>query len=118
LLYATSRGFNTIASGGIRSAADCARALALGARAVSLALPFLRSYRDAGLAGVCETAERLTEGIRAIMLLTGSRQIADLRRAPRFLGPDLRAWLDLDIVVRTPETDIQWRHVDERTGTI
>lgn len=96
LLYATARGFCTIASGGIRSAVDCARALNLGAEAVSLALPFLRSYRDAGAVGVAETAQGLVEGIRGVMLLTGSRRIADLRRVPRVLGPHLRAWLELD----------------------
>jgi hypothetical protein len=34
------------------------------------------------------------ESLRAVALLTGSRRAADLRHAPRVLGPRLRAWLD------------------------
>jgi len=93
VVYARQCGLSTIASGGVRGAMDAARALALGAEAVSLALPFLRAYRAAGYAGVHETAARLTEGLRAVLVLTGARAVGDLRRVPRVLGPQLRAWL-------------------------
>ena len=87
-------GLQTIASGGIRGAADAVRALALGADAVSLALPFLRAHAERGEQGVFEVAAALCEGIRALMLLTGTRRVSALRDAPRVIGPDLRAWLD------------------------
>lgn len=92
--YAVQRGFLTIASGGIRSAGDAVNALALGARAVSLALPFLRAWISAGVGGVVARAQEIAEGIRAALLLTGCRTLHDLRAVPRILGPDLRAWLD------------------------
>jgi isopentenyl-diphosphate delta-isomerase len=94
VVFARRAGLRTIASGGIRSAADAVRALALGADAVSLALPFLRAYAEQGARGVLDTAGRLTESIRALMLLTGARRVADLHRVPRGLGATLRGWID------------------------
>jgi isopentenyl-diphosphate delta-isomerase len=94
LLYARGAGLAAIASGGIRSPADAVAALALGAGAVALALPFLRAHAARGLEGVIETGRDLCEGVRALMLLTGSRRVRDLARAPRVLGAELRAWLE------------------------
>jgi isopentenyl-diphosphate delta-isomerase len=94
VVFARRAGLRSIASGGIRSAADAVRALALGADAVSLALPFLRAYAEEGVPGVLGAAERLVEGIRALMLLTGARKVGDLHRLPRGLGPGLRGWID------------------------
>jgi len=94
VVFARRAGLHTIASGGIRSAADVVRALALGADAVSLALPFLRAHAEGGVTGVLDAAGRLIEGVRALMLLTGARQVVDLRRVPRGLGPALRSWIE------------------------
>lgn len=94
IVYARRAGLRTIASGGIRNAVDAARALALGAEAASMALPFLQAHARRGLDGVLEYGERLAEGLRAVMLLSGARRVADLPRVPRALGPELRSWLD------------------------
>ncbi len=94
--YARRAGLVTIASGGIRSPLDAVRALALGADAVGLALPFLRAYHEEGALGVARAAEALTEGIRALLLLVGARGVADLRRAPRVLGPALQRWIEVE----------------------
>jgi isopentenyl-diphosphate delta-isomerase len=93
LVYARRAGFQAIASGGIRGALDAVRALALGAEAVSVALPFLRAYAARGEQGVFEIAAGLCEGVRALMLLMGARRLGDLRRVPRVVGPELAAWL-------------------------
>jgi isopentenyl-diphosphate delta-isomerase len=94
IVFARRAGLRTIASGGIRGAHDAVRALALGAEATSLALPFLRAYAEEGEAGVLRAAGRLIEGVRALLLLTGARKVADLHRLPRWIGPGLRAWID------------------------
>jgi len=94
VVYAHRSGFHTIASGGIRGALDAVRAFALGADTVSLALPFLRAFTSAGERGVMELAQTLTEGIRALLLLSGARRPAELQDQPRVLGPGLRAWTE------------------------
>ncbi len=95
VVYARRAGLRAIASGGLRGALDVVHALALGAQAAALALPFLRAFARGGPEGVIEFAAQLAEGIRSAMLLVGARRIDDLPRVPRAIGPKLRAWLDL-----------------------
>jgi isopentenyl-diphosphate delta-isomerase len=95
LVYARRLGLSAIASGGLRGALDAVRALALGAEAAGLALPFLRAFARGGPDAVMELGAQLAEGIRSAMLLLGARRVADLRRVPRVIGPRLRAWLEV-----------------------
>ena len=87
-------GLDTIASGGIRSGHDIARALALGARAGGMAAPMLRAQRAGGSDSVSELIAQVIASIRAVCLLGGCRSARDLARAPRHLGAPLRAFLD------------------------
>jgi isopentenyl-diphosphate delta-isomerase len=87
-------GLDVIASGGMRTGYDIARALALGARAGGMAAPMLRAQRAGGSAAVTALIAQVTASIRAICLLTGCRAARDLARAPRHLGAPLRAYLD------------------------
>jgi isopentenyl-diphosphate Delta-isomerase len=87
-------GLVTIASGGLRSGYDVARALALGARAGGMAAPMLRAQRAGGSDAVRAMIDRVTHSIRAVCLLTGCRTAFDLARAPRHLGAPLRQFLD------------------------
>ena len=93
IVYARREGLGTIASGGIRNGLDAARALALGADAVSLALPMLRAFAAGGLDAALAAAHGLVDSLRSVALLTGSRRPSDLAKAPRVLGPELRAWV-------------------------
>jgi isopentenyl-diphosphate Delta-isomerase len=83
-----------IASGGLRSGYDVARALALGARAGGMAAPMLRAQRAGGHTAVVALIAQITASIRSICLLTGCRAVGDLAAAPRHLGAPLRAFLD------------------------
>jgi len=96
IVFAQRRGMRTIASGGIRSGLDAARALALGAEAVSLALPFLRAYREGGEAALLTCATSLVEQLRAVTLLCGQATTRGLPGASFRLGPELRSWLETD----------------------
>ncbi len=91
---AASLGLTTIASGGLRSGLDVARALALGARAGGLAAPALRAQMAGGTDGVRAFLAQVTTALRTVMLLCGVRRPDELVLAPRHLGPPLRAWLD------------------------
>jgi isopentenyl-diphosphate delta-isomerase len=95
VVYARRAGLSTLASGGIRTALDVVRALALGARAAGLALPFLRAFDRGGPKAVAAFGEELSEGVRALLLLAGCSRPEQLAAAPRVLGPGLRAWLEV-----------------------
>ena len=71
-----------LASGGLRSGLDLAKALALGAELGGLALPFIRAVKEGGAEAALAVIDTLARALRAVMLLTGSREVADLRRAP------------------------------------
>jgi len=94
VVYAARAGLRVIASGGVRGAVDAAAALALGADAVSLALPFFRAFTEGEQAGVLVAGERLIEGLRTVTLLTGARDVRALRRVPRVIGPSLARWIE------------------------
>jgi isopentenyl-diphosphate delta-isomerase len=85
---------DVIASGGLRTGYDVARALALGARAGGMAAPMLRAQRAGGQAGVTAALTEIIAAIRVVCLLTGCRSVRDLASAPRHLGAPLRAFLD------------------------
>lgn len=68
-----------VASGGIRNGIEIAKALALGADAAALALPFLKAAERSTEATV-EAIERVVEELRTAMFVTGSRNLTDLKR--------------------------------------
>jgi isopentenyl-diphosphate delta-isomerase len=88
-------GLDVIASGGIRTGLEAAKALALGAMVAGTALPVFRAFREGGAPAADLYVSRLVDGLRTAMVLTGSRDLAALRRAPRVIGPRLRGWLSI-----------------------
>ncbi|WP_207586256.1 type 2 isopentenyl-diphosphate Delta-isomerase [Halomontanus rarus] len=69
-----------IASGGVRSGLDVAKAIALGARAGGLAKPFL-APAGRGPEAVVDMVEQLRLELRTAMFVTGSASVADLQTA-------------------------------------
>ncbi len=87
-------GFETvIATGGVTSGLEVAKAIALGATAAGVARPVLRALREGGRAAASATLERIERELRAVMLLTGSQDLGALRRARRVVRGELGAWL-------------------------
>lgn len=91
--YAAQAGLVTIATGGIRSGLDVARALALGASAAGIARPMLQALNDGGRAGAEAYLDRVERELRAVMLLCGARSVAELRRVARVVTGELKDWL-------------------------
>ncbi len=86
-----------IASGGMRSGIDMAKALALGADCCGAALPFLKP------ASISEKAaeEKIAEFVRQLkisMMLTGSKNIAELKKAKYVLTGFVKEWKEQRIV--------------------
>lgn len=81
-----------IASGGIRSGLDVAKAIALGARAGGLAKPFLGAAAE-GTDAVVDLIETLRLELETAMFVTGSRTIPDLQDADHVVLGRTREYL-------------------------
>lgn len=84
-----------IATGGIQTGLDVARALALGATACGIARPILQAQDGGGVEGALGLLAQIDADLRAAMLLTGCRDLTALGQAPRLLGATLRAWAEI-----------------------
>jgi isopentenyl-diphosphate delta-isomerase len=73
---------------------DIARAIALGASAAGIARPVLRALASGGRAAVLALLDAIETELRAVMLLTGSRDMKALGRTPRVIVGELSSWLD------------------------
>lgn len=81
-----------IASGGIRTGTDMAKALALGASLTSLSAPILRT----AVKGLKETKSRLLllmEELRNVMFLVGADSVQTLRKRPVVITGKTMEWL-------------------------
>ncbi|MHB8352089.1 MAG: alpha-hydroxy-acid oxidizing protein, partial [Thermoplasmata archaeon] len=85
-------GLPIIASGGIRSGLDVARAVALGAQAAGTAGGILRAAATS-VEATREELEHLIHELKVAMFLTGSRTIGDLGRTRYILTGETRQWL-------------------------
>jgi len=85
-------GFEIIATGGVKTGSDVARALALGATVGGIAAQALRAQKAGGSPGAKHYLEAVVRAVRANMLLTGSRTVEALRNAPKILTGDLPRW--------------------------
>jgi isopentenyl-diphosphate delta-isomerase len=81
-----------IATGGVRNGLDAAKAIALGADIVGMALPLLKPAQqgDDALLGFIQHFER---ELRTAMFLTGCRTLSDLRQAALVVTGLSRDWL-------------------------
>jgi isopentenyl-diphosphate delta-isomerase len=87
-------GFKTIfATGGMMTGLDAAKAVVLGASAAGMARPALQAFDRGGKTGAAAFFDQVEAELRTAMLLTGSRTLADLKRAPRLILGELAEWL-------------------------
>ena len=82
-----------IASGGLRTGLDVAKAMALGANLGGMALPFFRAQQAAGVEGVKSAIDVVLASLRQTLLLCGAKSQAQLHAGPKVITGELKDWL-------------------------
>jgi isopentenyl-diphosphate delta-isomerase len=90
VLLCKRESLEVIATGGIKSGYDVARAIALGATACGIARIAYQAYIDGGREGAEALFDSVERELAAVMLLTGSRTVEALKSVPRTLTGELR----------------------------
>jgi len=88
----SSSGLKVICSGGVRTGLDAAKALALGATCVGVALPLLRRA-NAGNEAVREWIGYFNDELRLAMFLVGASSTSEMRSCPVLITGHMRSWL-------------------------
>jgi isopentenyl-diphosphate delta-isomerase len=95
-------GLPLIATGGVRSGLDVARALALGATLVGMGFPFLKAASE-GYEQVCALLEQTIAELKVALQLSGAASVAALRQADVVVTGETRTWL----ILRGFEAELQ-----------
>jgi isopentenyl-diphosphate delta-isomerase len=90
---AVASGLPVVATGGIRSGLEAAKALALGARLVGVARPLLQAALE-GDAAVDRWIDQLLFELRAVLFLTGSKDLDALREPRPLVLGETALWLE------------------------
>ncbi|MEW5996641.1 MAG: type 2 isopentenyl-diphosphate Delta-isomerase [Candidatus Micrarchaeota archaeon] len=80
-----------VGSGGVRNGVDAAKAIALGASVAGASRPFLLAYEDKKLDAVCSG---WVQQMKICAMLTGSRDVAALKKAPFAVSRWLKDWME------------------------
>jgi isopentenyl-diphosphate delta-isomerase len=83
-----------VASGGIRSGLDAAKALALGADVAGFALPMVRAHQQGGVEAARATLRAVIDALRAAFLLCGARNLVALRATRPVILEPLKSWIE------------------------
>ena len=92
--YSESTSLNVIASGGIRTGTDVAKALSLGASLTGLAGPILVASKK-GPREIKKTLQVIIESLRNIMFLVGAESIPKLKKNPLVITGKTVEWLKM-----------------------
>ena len=80
-----------ISSGGIRNGLEAAKAIALGADAVGMALPFLKN--SSSQENLNKFIQRFNDSLRLAMFLVGANNIEELKQSKLVIRGKTREWL-------------------------
>ncbi|MBN2334095.1 type 2 isopentenyl-diphosphate Delta-isomerase [Candidatus Bathyarchaeota archaeon] len=83
-----------IASGGLRTGAEVAKSIALGADAAGMAKPYLEKVvmgRDA----LAEHVDNIVQELKVVMFLVGAKNVAELQQVPALIMGRTAEWLGL-----------------------
>lgn len=94
-IVAMQMPIQVVASGGIRSAVDSAKALALGADMVGISGFFLKILLNDGYAELERKWERFLYQIKAVFLMTGASNCMEIRKKPLLIFDRTAQWMKL-----------------------
>ncbi|HEU5370513.1 MAG TPA: alpha-hydroxy-acid oxidizing protein, partial [Ktedonobacterales bacterium] len=94
LVEAGAASLPLIATGGVRTGLDAARALAMGATLVGMAFPFLKAASESYEAVQAFVRQFLLE-LQVAMQLSGAASVPALRQADVIIGGETRQWLEM-----------------------
>jgi isopentenyl-diphosphate delta-isomerase len=89
-----STDLKIIASGGLRTGVEMAKAIALGADAVGIAKPFLEKAVE-GKGALLEHVNDILREFRTVMFLVGARNVEELKKVPVVVLGRTSEWLRL-----------------------
>ncbi|WP_054697410.1 type 2 isopentenyl-diphosphate Delta-isomerase [Syntrophomonas palmitatica] len=89
----TGLDLQVIASGGIRTALETAKCIAMGADLVGMAGTLLKILLQNGLHSLDEWLDKFLFKLKAILLMTGSKNIDELQKCPLIITGNTAAWL-------------------------
>ena len=95
LQVATGNFQTVIATGGVATGLDVARAIALGAHGAGMARPVIQALDRDGIPGATALLAQVESDLKLALLLTGCRNLSELRKAPKSLGPELQRWSEI-----------------------
>ncbi|MGI6588296.1 MAG: type 2 isopentenyl-diphosphate Delta-isomerase [Peptococcia bacterium] len=83
-----------IASGGITNSLEVMKALAVGADVVGIAGFFLQKLINEGEEALRKTIHNFSEELKTIMLLTGTQNLAEIKKTPLMITGFVREWCE------------------------
>lgn len=89
-----SEDLTLISSGGIKTSLDILKSLILGANVVGIGGRILREVIEGGYEGANKYIEGLTYKLKVLMLLTGSKNIQELKKIPYKVKGELKDLLE------------------------
>lgn len=90
-----SSGMETvIATGGVATGLDVAKAISLGATAAGIARPVLQALLEGGRGRALAFLDGVEAELKAAMLLVGARDLEALRAAPKVVVGELATWME------------------------
>lgn len=83
-----------IATGGIRTAVDAAKAIAMGAQLVGMAAPLLKLYFSQGAVALPEYLRQWLYRLKAVFLMTSAADLTSIQEKPLIIKGQTQAWLE------------------------
>jgi len=82
------------ATGGIKTATDILKSLVLGAKAVGIASPILKIAYKNNAKDVIYYLDNLFRHVKELMLLTGAKDLANIKKCPLIITGFVKDWLE------------------------